>query len=78
MRGGVTYEMSSTCVQGGLPRPLGGYQPNMMIEPQSPASAWQYHSILPVRDLIITLLVRLIHFKSVTNKFFNKKHAVII
>ncbi|CAG9863521.1 unnamed protein product [Phyllotreta striolata] len=51
MRGGVSYEMSSTCVQGGI-RPLGGYQPNMLMGPSSPASAWQYQSIIPKREPI--------------------------
>lgn len=42
--------MSSTCMQGGIPRPLGGYQPNMMMEPSSPASAWQFHSVIPKQE----------------------------
>ncbi|CAH1183749.1 unnamed protein product [Phaedon cochleariae] len=50
MRGGVSYEMTSTCVQGGI-RPLAGYQPNMLMEPSSPASAWQY-SVIPKREPI--------------------------
>lgn len=45
MRGG-SFEMSTTCVQG--IRPLGGYQPNIIMEPSSPASAWQFHSTIPV------------------------------
>lgn len=42
MRGG-SFEMSTTCVQG--IRPLGGYQPNIIMEP---ASAWQFHTTIPV------------------------------
>lgn len=45
MRGGVTWDMSSTTLQGGLPRPLGGYQANLMMEPHSPAPAW-HHAII--------------------------------
>lgn len=48
MRGG--YEMSSTCIQGGLPRPLGGYQANLMMEPHSPPTAWQFHSVVPKQE----------------------------
>lgn len=47
MRGGVPEEMTSTCVQGGI-RPLGGFQTNVMMQPSSPASAWQFPSIVPV------------------------------
>lgn len=47
--GGVCWDMTSTCVQGGLPRPLGGYQPNVIMEPHSPAPAWNMHqSVVPV------------------------------
>nr|CAH7714291.1 unnamed protein product [Callosobruchus chinensis] len=47
MRGSLSYEMTSTC---GL-RPIGGgYQPPMMMEPSSPASAWQFHSVIPRND----------------------------
>ncbi|KAB0798556.1 hypothetical protein PPYR_09549 [Photinus pyralis] len=50
MRGGV-WDMSSTCIQGGLPRPLGGYQPNLIMEPHSPAPAWQmHHPIIPKQE----------------------------
>lgn len=53
MRGGVTWDMSSTAIQGGIPRPLGGgYQTNMMIEPHSPAPAW--HHALIVSKLFIS------------------------
>ncbi|KAG5896393.1 hypothetical protein JTB14_009598 [Gonioctena quinquepunctata] len=51
MRGGASYEMTSSCVQGGI-RPLGGYQPNMLMEPTSPASAWSYHHIVPKQEPI--------------------------
>ncbi|KAF5287975.1 hypothetical protein FQR65_LT12152 [Abscondita terminalis] len=51
MRGGVLWDMSSTCLQGGLPRPLGGYQPNLIMEPHSPAPAWQmHHPIIPKQE----------------------------
>ncbi|XP_018333894.1 protein hunchback [Agrilus planipennis] len=41
--GGVCWNMSSTCVQGGIIRPLGGYQPNVIMEPHSPVPGWQMH-----------------------------------
>ncbi|KAL3281222.1 hypothetical protein HHI36_004436 [Cryptolaemus montrouzieri] len=37
------FEMTSTCIQGGYPRALGGYQiPNQQIGPHSPPAGWQY------------------------------------
>ncbi|KAK4879412.1 hypothetical protein RN001_007558 [Aquatica leii] len=51
MRGGAVWDMSSACLQGGLPRPLGGYQPNLIMEPHSPAPAWQmHHPIIPKQE----------------------------
>ncbi|CAH1995941.1 unnamed protein product [Acanthoscelides obtectus] len=44
MRGSPSYEMTSTC---GLRPAGGGYQPPMMMEPPSPSSAWQFHSVIP-------------------------------
>ncbi|CAG9835248.1 unnamed protein product [Diabrotica balteata] len=49
MRGGVSDDMTSTCVQGGI-RPIGRYQPNMIMEPSSPQSAWQFHQAMPKRE----------------------------
>ncbi|KAF5290771.1 hypothetical protein FQA39_LY14614 [Lamprigera yunnana] len=51
MRGGVIWDMSSTCIQGGHSRPLGGYQPNLIMEPHSPAPGWQmHHPITPKQE----------------------------
>ncbi|KAF2905158.1 hypothetical protein ILUMI_01018 [Ignelater luminosus] len=53
MRGGVIVDrnMSSTCLQGSLARPLGGYQPNVIMEPHSAAPAWQlHHPIFPKQE----------------------------
>lgn len=59
MRGGVIADriMSSTCLQGSLARPLGGYQPNIIMEPHSAAPAWQlHHPIFPVSIRFIFFL----------------------
>lgn len=52
MRGGLSPEMTTTCVQSAM-RPLGAYQANMIMGPSSPASAWQFQSVIPVRILFI-------------------------
>ncbi|GJQ82181.1 hb [Trypoxylus dichotomus] len=52
MRGGNWETNNSVTVQrGGTPRPLGGYQPNMIAEPHSPATPWQMHNTIKQEPL---------------------------
>ncbi|KAK9686958.1 Zinc finger, C2H2 type [Popillia japonica] len=40
-----------TAQRGGAPRPFGGYQPNMIAEPHSPATPWQMHQTIKQEPL---------------------------
>lgn len=60
MRGGSCWDMSNpvTAQRGGAPRPFGGYQPNMIAEPHSPATPWQMHqTIVSITNLYVVIRV---------------------